>query len=112
VSTLAGLPFPSGDQPVVDDKKRLGQTWHGFFAGLVAKAPPIAPVTVGVSPFAYTASTFGFLHVTGGVVSAISLTRAAVVLATGLTSGFIPMAQGDIVKITYTGKPTVNFVPQ
>lgn len=78
---------------------------------MVAQPAPIAAVVVGASPFSYTASIAGYVHVTGGTVSAIALIRAATTLATGLTAGFIPVGQGDVVRVTYTVKPTVNFVP-
>lgn len=89
----------------------LDPAWRNFFAAMVAQPGPIDAVVVGASPFAYTASESGHLHVTGGTVSAITLTRAGTVLATGMTSGFIPVSLGDVVAVTYSVKPTLNFVP-
>jgi len=74
-------------------------------------AQPVAAVTVGASPFTYTALFNGTLSVTGGVVSNITLTRQGTAVATGLTTGLIPVSRLDQVAIIYTGLPTVIFLP-
>lgn len=112
MTSLANLPFPRNSQALVDtDTGRLTEPWLQFFAAMVARPGPIVAVSVGTSPFSYTASQSGFAHVTGGTVSAIALKRADVTLATGLTAGFIPVGQGDIVVVTYSVLPTIKFVP-
>jgi hypothetical protein len=51
------------------------ETWYQFLVRLaqLSAERPIAPVSVGVSPFVYTAFTIGHIFVAGGTVSAISL---------------------------------------
>lgn len=49
-------------------------------------AQPVQIVTPGVSPFIYTALANGVLSVTGGAVSAVSIIRQGVTVATGITS--------------------------
>lgn len=49
-------------------------------------AQPVQPVTPGASPFTYTALSNGVLSVTGGIVSAVSIIRQGVSVATGITS--------------------------
>jgi len=49
-------------------------------------AQPVQTVTVGASPFTYTALENGLLSVTGGAVSAVSIIRQGVTVATGITS--------------------------
>jgi hypothetical protein len=95
---------------------KSGQTssvWYRFFQGLYQGIAPAAEVTVAVSasPFAYTFQQRGFLIVRGGTVTAVQFTRTATNL-TGQTAGIFPGSQGDIVNITYSGLPTVIFVPQ
>lgn len=77
----------------------------------VPLAQPVAAVVVGASPFTFVAPAAGHLLVVGGVVSAISLTRQGTATALGLTSGFIPVSRYDSVKVTYTGVPTITFIP-
>ena len=47
---------------------------------------PIQAVTVGASPFTYSALGNGVLSVTGGTVSAVSIIRQGITIATGITS--------------------------
>lgn len=72
----------------------------------------VIPITPGASPFAYTALAEGLVTVVGGTVSAISITRGATVVPTGVTAGSFPVSQGDIVTVTYSVVPTsMNFIP-
>jgi hypothetical protein len=71
----------------------------------------IAAVTVTASPFAYTATTRGALFVSGGIVSDVSFKRGGTTIPAGIAAGVIPVTNGDVVTITYTAAPTVNFVP-
>lgn len=52
----------------------------------VPAAQPVQTVTVGASPFTYTALANGVLSVTGGAVSNVSIIRQGVTVATGITS--------------------------
>jgi hypothetical protein len=75
------------------------------------QAQPVATVTVGASPFIYTASFSGSVAITGGTVSAIALIRQGASIATGLTTGLIPVSRRDQVQVTYTALPTMTFIP-
>lgn len=76
-----------------------------------ARAQPVAPVTVGASPFTFTAAANGTLAISVGTVSSVSIVRQGVTVATGLTDGLVPVSRSDQVVITYVGLPTVVFVP-
>lgn len=95
-----------------------GQTstaWYRFFADVFAGRPPQAEssVTAGASPFTYTALRKGFLIVQGGTVSLVQWSRGGVTNhATGQTQGMFPLSQADSLVITYSGAPTLTFVPQ
>lgn len=75
------------------------------------RAQPGAAVTVGASPFTFTAPFNGALAVAAGTVSAIALIRQGTSVPTGVTAGLIPVSRLDQVQITYTVAPTVNFLP-
>jgi hypothetical protein len=65
---------------------------------------------VGTSPFSYTAKEPGYVIITAGTISAIHLIRGNVdITLTG--QKIIPVSINDIVAITYSVKPTVQFVP-
>jgi hypothetical protein len=49
-------------------------------------AQPVQSVTIGASPFTYTALSNGVLSVNGGAVSIVSIIRQGVMVATGITS--------------------------
>jgi hypothetical protein len=69
-------------------------------------------VTVGASPFTFTANLPGDLLVVGGTVSQIDIDRKGTSLTTGLTAGFFPVMPFDQCTITYSGLPTVYFLPR
>lgn len=72
-------------------------------------AGPVA-ITVGASPFAYTAVNPQVVTVTGGTTSAITLTRNGVTTANiGTTTPFHEyMSNGDVLNVTYSGAPTMK----
>jgi hypothetical protein len=72
----------------------------------------IAAIAVGASPYSYTAPAAGTVFVTGGTDSALQLTRGATTIATGVVDGPVPVSAGDVVKVTYSAVPTMNFVPR
>jgi hypothetical protein len=85
--------------------------WWQFF-NLLAPLQPAKEVSITVtgSPFSYTAQSNGHVLVTGGTVSAISLTRVSA-HATGLTAGLIPVGNKDVITVTYSVLPTMTFIP-
>jgi len=65
-------------------------------------------ITVGASPFAYTATYGGSVAVGGGTVTGMTLTRNSVVVwSTTLANDMVPVRAGDIVTVTYTTAPTI-----
>lgn len=75
------------------------------------RAQPVAVITVGASPYSYTALFDGQVVVVGGTVSAIAIARQGTSVATGLTAGIFPLARLDVLTITHTGAPTATFLP-
>lgn len=73
---------------------------------------PVEAITVGASPYTYTAATDGVVTVTGGTVSAIGYGRRGTFTTLGVTSGLVPVKQGDAVRVTYTSAPTMRMIPQ
>lgn len=73
-------------------------------------APQVS--TVGASPAAITAFTTGMFAVSGGTVTAITLTRGtSAAINLGSLGGVYSVCQGDILTVTYTAAPTVTFIP-
>jgi len=74
-------------------------------------AQPVAAITVGASPFTYTAAFAGNVAITCSVTS-ISFKRQGTSVATGVTTGVIPVCRGDQLVVTYPGAaPTMTFIP-
>ena len=105
------ITVPSRNQKVSDDQGMVSLAWWQFF-NLLAPVTPLkeSAITVTASPFSYTSHGNGYVLVTGGTVSAISLTRVSA-HATGLTAGFIPVGNKDMVTVTYSVLPTMTFIP-
>jgi len=75
------------------------------------RAQPAQAITVGASPFTYTALFPGAVAVSG-TVSAITLIRQGVSVPTGITAGgVIPVSRLDQLLVTYLSAPTMNFLP-
>lgn len=76
-------------------------------ADITAGAAAVA-ITAGASPFAYTATYAGSVAISAGTVSAVTLTRAAVVVWSVTASNeIIPVRAGDVITVTYTVAPTM-----
>ena len=69
----------------------------------------VSSVTVGASPFDYTASRDGSLSIVGGTVSAVAYVRQGVSTSLGAVT-LVPVKSGDTVRITYTVAPTVVLI--
>lgn len=102
---------PSSQQPIADGRGFVTTPWQRFFNVLVSAAAPIQPVTLTGSPFTFRAGSAGSLSVSGGTVSAITLTRNNTTVPLGGASGNFPVANGDLVTVTYSVDPTVSFIP-
>lgn len=105
---------PTYDQPLTT-KGQTSTAWWRFWSGQGQGRPsgPISAITVGTSPFRYTALQGGSVIVNGGSTTQISFSRdGANFFITGQTAGMFRLAQGDILQVTYpVAPPTMNFVP-
>lgn len=110
--TLQYRGLPTYEIPV-QTGNNMTASWRRWFAATDNGTPPAAEaaITVGTSPFAYQATQKGFVVVSGGTVSAISITRTGT-YATGQTTGVFPLSLADILTVTWSGKPTMTFFPQ
>lgn len=75
------------------------------------QAQPEIAITLGASPATYTAPFAGSVLVQGGTVSLIELSRSGTFRTAGFIDGFVPVARGDQVRVTYVVLPTAFFFP-
>ena len=104
---------PTFDQGIAEGV-RNNAVWYRYFQAQAQGQPPdnesVVPLTG--SPYLFTAPRRGFLVVNGGTITAISVSRTAPTFyPTGQTSGSFNLGQGDVLKITYSGKPSAVFFP-
>lgn len=88
-------------------------TFRALVSADVNAIVPPAPVsiTVGASPFAYTAPTAGSVCISGGAVTQVTLARNSTVVYTStLAVDQIVVRKGDVVTVTYTTAPTMYFL--
>jgi hypothetical protein len=102
---------PTYQQPISQGSNTHSEWWR-WFQDTENGRPPTAEISVSLtaSPMTYTAPRKGNVIVTGGSVSAIHFTRSGT-YSTGQTSGVFNLSQGDMLTVTYTGTPTITFVP-
>jgi hypothetical protein len=78
-----------------------------------AQAQPVAVITVGASPYSYTAMMPGSVIVEGGGVSALEFSRdGSTYYSTGSYYGMFALEKGDILRATYVSAPNMTFVPR
>jgi hypothetical protein len=88
--------------------------WYRYFQQNELGTPPSSEMVLAVaaSPFSYAYPSKGFLIVSGGTVSVIMFSRTpGTFYLTGQIAGVFPGAQNDVLKITYSVKPAVVFIP-
>ena len=83
----------------------------GSWADANTAGAAISTLTVGASPYAYTASVRGEVIISGGTVTAVTLTRSGTTVTMPMLSGAYSMMAGDVLTVTYTAAPTMTFVP-
>jgi hypothetical protein len=103
--------LPTYTQPL-QTGPNLSASWYRWMHDTDVGTPPSAETAVAVtaSPFAYQAAKKGFLIITGGTVSLVQFTRVDT-YSTGMVSGMFPVDLGDTITVTYSGAPTITFVP-
>lgn len=106
--------LPSYNQPL-EVNRFTSKDWYFFWAGLFRGLAPgfESPVTVGASPFTYSASAKGSVIVFGGTVSQIRFSRDGTTFYNvGATAGMFTLNASDRLEVTYSVLPTMTFVPQ
>lgn len=103
-------PLPSLQARIVDAAGKLLSPWNSYLQQFTQAPPRILTLIVTASPFSYIAKEPGYISVADGVVSAIVLTRGVVVIDV-IGVKLIPVSISDTVTVTYTGLPTVKFIP-
>lgn len=73
---------------------------------------PLEVPTIGASPDTYTALRDGFIVISGGTVSDLSLVRDGTSTSLGITTGVVPMAMFDRIVTTHAGAPLAVFIPR
>lgn len=104
------IPLPSLIAPFVKGKGLIASPWNFYLQQFTQAPPNILPVTPNISPSSYQAVEPGVIAVTGGTVSAIALKRGVITIdVTG--QKLIPVSINDIVEVTYSVLPTIQFIP-
>lgn len=104
------IPLPSLLARFVDQQGKILPPWNSYLQQFTQQPPNIMLLTVGASPFAYTAKEPGNVIVKGGTVTGLFITRGSIVVdITGAV--IVPVAVEDIVTVTYSVLPTMKFIP-
>jgi len=113
VSTVQYRQTPTYTEQIAVGQKN-NQAWYRYFTQNEVGTPPSSEIAISVqaSPLSYTAPSKGFVIVSGGTVTSIMFSRTAgTFYLTGETAGVFPMAQNDILKVTFSVAPTMVFIP-
>ena len=103
---------PSSSEPIGSLNGQpvyVSPTYQRFFGNLVGNPQPIQTVSATGSPFSFTASQAGSVSISGGTISALRLTRGK--LSVPVSGAMIPVMNGDMLTITYSGSPAIYFIP-
>lgn len=103
-------PVPNLRASLVDALGIIKNPWNLWFQQFSQAPPNIQNIVLGASPYLIDVHDFGNIVVTGGTISSIVLTRGNISL--NLTGQkLIPIAIGDVVIVTYSVLPTIQFIP-
>lgn len=106
------IPLPNRNYPFVSKLGAIASAWASYLQQFTQQPPNFINITVGISPFSYEAAEPGNLSITGGTIINIRLTRGTVNIDYGSgTNKIIPLAIRDIVTVTYSVLPAINFIP-
>jgi hypothetical protein len=94
------------------DTRALLLAQDGLLPDPNPRAQPAQAISVGASPFTYTAPSDGTVVISGGTVSAVGWSRDGTTFFVLPIAGAIPVSRADLVKITHTGAPTASFLPR
>jgi hypothetical protein len=105
---LPNFPTP------LNTNSQTTKDWYFFWAGLYQGLAPanVEGITVGTSPYSYSAIVKGSVIVQGGTVSLIEFTRDGINwYDVGATAGMFYLNAADQLRTTYTGVPAITFIP-
>lgn len=106
------ITLPSMVSKMVDAGGRLMPgAWNSYLQQFTQAPAPVNTITVGASPFAFTSRLPGSLAIVGGTLTAITLTRGTTVINLVTTNRFILMGINDIVTVSYSVLPVIQFLP-
>ena len=97
----------------VDKMGKIVQPWIGYLQQFTIPPPAFSDIDVDPSPFVYEATEPGFIYISGGTVSAITLTRGTDTLTIASDTSIprlVPVAIKDIVSVTYSVLPTMKYI--
>jgi hypothetical protein len=99
----------------IDAMRAVTKSSYRYSLTPVARPDDELVITVGDSPFTWvhnipTAARMT-IFVQGGTVSKIEVGRRGTFVDTGVIAGEISIGQGDSLRITHTGAPTVTALP-
>lgn len=102
---------PNSNQPLVDKLGYVTPIWQRFFGALLGAPAAISAVPVSASPTSFTASQRGTVGISAGTLTSVTLSRAGTTISLGSTTRSVTVAPNDVVTVSYTVAPTINFIP-
>lgn len=114
-------PVPNLSSPIVsiniklngkniEGKGFLISPWNSFFQQFVQTAPQPIEIELETSPFIISPGANGSITLVGGTITSVTLIRGTVSMILG-SIRLIPIRIGDSIEVTYTGTPTIRFLP-
>lgn len=94
----------------LEGKGFLVSPWNSFFQQFVQPAPLPIDVELVASPFTISPGANGSITLVGGTITSVTLIRGTVSMVLG-SQRLIPIRIGDSIEVTYTGTPTIKFLP-
>lgn len=113
---LQALFNRTGQQPGIDIATVQTEAQDAALLAILAQmargtsTPLPFGITVSASPFTYQAPFAGTVLISGGTVSAVQFSRDHTTFFDYPHAGPVQVATGDIVKVTYTGLPTMTMI--
>ncbi len=104
------LYLPNLNSQLVTADGRIKQPWNNFFQQFTQQPSGVMDIIVDISPFSYTTKEPGTLVISSGTISQVNLIRGNTTVDMGTSKNIVVMI-GDIIEITYSVLPSIQFLP-
>jgi hypothetical protein len=103
---------PNLNAPLVDlEDGTVNNPWNNFFQQFTQAPAGAISLVINGSPYIYQSKEQGMITIEGGTLTSVEFIRGSFSTNLGNAQRIIPVQIKDIIRVTYSVLPIINFVP-